>query len=123
MIEDAWLVGRLNHGDNGALHRIYEKYKHDLVTLAGALLADASAADDVVHDVFVSFIERARQFRLTGSLKGFLCTCVANRARNRNVSESRSVRSPGLQAAESPDVRAQVDEQVATGEKALAGLP
>jgi len=123
MIEDVWLVGRINRGDNGALHRIYEKYKHDLVTLAGALLADTSAADDVVHDVFVSFIERARQFRLTGSLKGFLCTCVANRARNRNASESRSLRSNGLQAAESPEVRVQVDEQVATVERALVGLP
>ena len=123
MIEDAWLVGRINRGDNTALHRIYEKYKHDLVTLAAALLADVSAADDVVHDVFVSFIERARQFRLTGSLKGFLCTCVANRARNRNVSEARSAQSNGLQTAESPEAKAQLNEQVAKVERALAELP
>jgi len=123
MIEDAWLVGRINRGDNEALHRIYEKYKHDLVTLAGALLADSSAADDVVHDVFISFIQRARQFRLTGSLKGFLCTCVANRARNRNVSESRIIHAQDAQMAESPELRAQQDEQVAQVERALAALP
>ena len=52
--------------------------------MATALLADKSEAEDVVHDVFVGFIGSAGRFRLTGRLKGYLATCVANRARNRN---------------------------------------
>ncbi|MHC4166526.1 MAG: RNA polymerase sigma factor, partial [Planctomycetota bacterium] len=79
----------LNRGDLGALRGIYEKYKDDLVTLAAALLTDVSLAEDVVHDVFVSFIESSRKFRLTGSLKGYLATCVANNARNRNKAKQR----------------------------------
>jgi RNA polymerase sigma-70 factor (ECF subfamily) len=47
-------------------------------------LTDVSSAEDVVHDVFVSFIESRSRFRLTGSLKGYLATCVANNARNKN---------------------------------------
>jgi RNA polymerase sigma factor (sigma-70 family) len=34
--------------------------------------------------VFISFLGSAGRFRLTGSLKGYLATCVANRARNVN---------------------------------------
>ena len=58
------------------------KYRHDLLRLAVSLSNDASSAEDIVHDVFASFVEQSGQFRLTGSLKGYLATCVANRARN-----------------------------------------
>jgi RNA polymerase sigma factor (sigma-70 family) len=87
MLQDRLLVWKFNRGDVGALHGVYEKYKDDLVTLAAALLTDVSSAEDVVHDVFVSFIESSRKFRLTGSLKGYLATCVANNARNRNKAQ------------------------------------
>ncbi|UCE46662.1 MAG: RNA polymerase sigma factor, partial [Phycisphaerales bacterium] len=89
MLQDRLLVWKFNRGDLGALRGVYEKYKDDLVTLAAALLTDVSSAEDVVHDVFVSFIESSRKFRLTGSLKGYLATCVANNARNRNKSQRR----------------------------------
>ena len=89
MLEDRLLAWKFNRGDRGALRGIYEKYKDNLVTLAAALLTDVSSAEDVVHDVFVSFIESSRKFRLTGSLKGYLATCVANNARNRNKSQRR----------------------------------
>ena len=69
-----------------ALRRIYEKYKPDLLGVAGALLNDATALEDVLHDVFVRFASQAGCFRLNGSLKGYLAICVANRARNINRS-------------------------------------
>jgi RNA polymerase sigma factor (sigma-70 family) len=84
MLEDKLLIWKFNRGNRNALRGIYEKYKDDLVTLAAALLNDVSSAEDVVHDVFVSFIESSRKFRLTGTLKGYLATCVANNARNTN---------------------------------------
>ena len=89
MLEDKLLIWKFNRGDRGALRGIYEKYKDDLVTLAAALSTDVSSAEDVVHDVFVSFIQSSGKFRLTGSLKGYLATCVANNARNRNKSKRR----------------------------------
>jgi len=55
--------------------------------LAMALLNDKAAAEDIVHDVFVAFAEGVRSFRLTGSLRAYLMTCVANRARNHNKSK------------------------------------
>lgn len=82
MLEDRRLVRRFNAGDTQALRRIYEKYRLDLFRVAGALLHDPAAVEDVVHDVFVAFACQAGRFVLRGSLKGYLAICVANRARN-----------------------------------------
>lgn len=86
MLHEKLLVLKLNLGNREVLHRVYEDYKDHLVTLATALLYDKNAAEDAVHDVFVGFVSSVRKFRLTGSLKGYLSTCVANNARNRNKS-------------------------------------
>ncbi len=83
-LEDRWLIRRFNAGDTRALRRIYEKYQPSLLGVARALLNDASAAEDVLHDVVVSFASQAGRFVLKGSLKGYLAICVANRARNVN---------------------------------------
>lgn len=82
MLEDRRLIRRFNTGDTQALRRIYEKYRLDLFRVAGALLHDPAAVEDVVHDVFVAFACQAGRFELRGSLKGYLAICVANRARN-----------------------------------------
>ncbi len=94
MLEDRYLILRFNRGDRSVLHRIYDKYKDDLVSLAAALLLDAGLAEDVVHDVFIAFLGSTERFRLTGSLKGYLATCVANRARNVNKTAWRRHSTP-----------------------------
>jgi len=83
MIEDELLKWKFKCGSREALSRIYEKYLNNLLTLAMALLNDAGAAEDVVHDVFVSFAKSTENFKLRGSLKSYLATCVINRARDR----------------------------------------
>ena len=83
-MEDKLLVLKCKRGSTEALGRIYEKYKTDMLVLAMALLNDKSAAEDVMHDVFLSFVMNIEKFSLTGSLKGYLLTCLANRARNLN---------------------------------------
>ncbi len=83
MRDDRRLVRQLRQGDRNALRRVYEENKDALLTIATCLLADASAAEDVLHDVFVTFASKARTLRIRGSLKGYLATCVANRARDR----------------------------------------
>ena len=129
MLEDKRLVWKFNRGDLHALQGIYEKYKDDLVTLAAALLTDVSSAEDVVHDVFVSFIRSSGKFRLTGSLKGFLATCVANNARNRNKAGRRTpsgtTDESNLAAADSsrPEIRAIFGEELRRLTRALEQLP
>jgi RNA polymerase sigma-70 factor (ECF subfamily) len=89
MLDDKLLVWKFNRGSVNALSRIYKKYRDDLLRLAAALLNDIGDAEDVVQDVFFNFAQSAGQFQLTGSLKGYLATCVANRARNRNIATYR----------------------------------
>ena len=89
MLEDKLLVFRLRRGNSGALCTIYEKYRADLLRVAAALLNTTSEAEDVVHDVFINFVRNAGTFNLTGSLKGYLATCVANKARNINRANQR----------------------------------
>ncbi len=83
MIEDELLKWRFKYGSTEALRRIYEKYRDYLLTLAIALLNDTSASEDVLHDVFVAFVSSSGKFKLRGSLKGYLATCVINRARDK----------------------------------------
>lgn len=97
-MEDKLLVLRCKRGSRDALGRIYEKYKDDLLILAVALLNETSAAEDILHDVFVTFVQGIEKFRLTGSLKGYLLTCVANRARNKN--KARNLQNTDLNQAE-----------------------
>ncbi|MCF7973154.1 MAG: sigma-70 family RNA polymerase sigma factor [Phycisphaerae bacterium] len=94
MVDDKILIWQFNRGRQEALHRIYERYKDRLVTLAAALLTDIGLAEDVVHDVFIGFIHAEGRFRLTGNLMGYLSTCVANAARNCNKAERRRRHAP-----------------------------
>jgi len=89
MLEDTVLIWRFKRGSREALCRIYEKYRTDLLRLAALLLSNKGDAEDVVHDVFVSFARSAETLTLGGSLKGYLLTCVANNARNRNRARQR----------------------------------
>ena len=84
MIEDRLLIWKFKCGSSDALARMYQKYKNDLLRLASALLNDAGAAEDIVHDCFVSFAQSSRRLRVNGNLKCYLATSVANRARNWN---------------------------------------
>ena len=98
MIDEKILVWRFNRGSKDAFQMLYEKYKNDLIGLEITLLRDRSLAEDVVHDVFVSFAGTTGNFQLSGTLKGYLSTCVANGARDRNRLRSRQ--DVGLDAAE-----------------------
>jgi RNA polymerase sigma-70 factor (ECF subfamily) len=127
-IEDKLLIWRFNRGDCEAVRRIYEKYKHELVALAVALLKNTAAAEDVVHDVFVSFLKLER-FRLTGSLKGYLATCVANAARNviransRHNQGSLDDAQPIASKTNSPDCEAIFGEESRRLSRAILELP
>jgi RNA polymerase sigma factor (sigma-70 family) len=127
-IEDKILIWRFNRGDREAVRRIYDKYKQELVGLAAALLKNSAAAEDVVHDVFVSFLKLER-FNLTGSLKGYLATCAANAARNciransRHSQNSLDTAGPVESKISSPDYEAIFGEEKRLLTHAIWELP
>lgn len=117
MLEDRQLVKDLKCGDVEALRKIYQKYGDSLLTLAKILLGNIEAAEDILHDVFVSFVEGIGDFELTGSLKGYLSVCVTNRAIDRFRDKNRkhidldlfepvSLETPGPEGTIAADERA-----------------
>jgi len=128
MVEDRILIWRFKRGSREALQRIYEKYVVYLVTLATALLNDVSTAEDIVHDVFVSFAQSAERLRLQGNLKAYLATCVVNRVRDRV--RSKRQRTSSLDEAQSicsqtdgPELSAVCSEELQQLSRAIARLP
>jgi len=102
MLEDRLLLWKFKRGSRDAFRAIYEKYAGDMLTLAGNLLDDKVGAEDIVQDVFIKLVESVGTFRLTGSLKSYLATCVANRSRDcirsrirqRNATAKRAEKTP-----------------------------
>lgn len=129
MVEDKLLVWKLKRGSRDALCRVYEKYRDDLLRIAAGLLNETGAAEDIVHDVFVVFVRSARQFQLTGSLRGYLATCVANKARNLNKTKSiqRTVNldeiEPRVSNLKRPEQWIIYNEEFRQLNKAMAKLP
>jgi RNA polymerase sigma-70 factor (ECF subfamily) len=99
MLEDRLLVWKFNRGKVRVLHRIYIKYKDDMMTFAAALLYDKASAEDAVHDVFTAFIRSCGKLKLTENLKGYLIVSVANNVRNRNKASQKKQTIPLDQAA------------------------
>jgi RNA polymerase sigma-70 factor (ECF subfamily) len=128
MIEDELLKWRFKCGSRNALCRIYEKYEDYLLTLAMALFNDVNAAEDIVHDVFVSFAKSSENFRLRGSLKSYLATCVTNRARDqirRNQRQPVELNEATLVSSysERPDRQVSQSEELQQVNNAIAQLP
>jgi len=127
-MEDKLLIWRFKRGSGDALRRIYEKYVVYLVTLSTALLNDVSTAEDIVHDVFVSFAQSAGQLRLEGSLKAYLAIYVVNRVRDTVRTRRRQPSSldeaySTCSTARGPELSAVCSEELQQLSKAMAQLP
>jgi len=128
MLEDELLKLRFKAGSIEALQRIYEKYRDCLLTLAMAVANDATTAEDVVHDVFVAFAQSGRKFRLQGSLRAYLATCVVNRVRDqmrtrKHQGQPLDEETPLESDGGPPDERILSDERSRLVARALAQLP
>lgn len=128
MLEDRLLLWKLKHGDKDALRTVYENYKDDLRTIAGSMLRDSCLAEDVLHDVFVSFAQKAGHLQVKGSLKHYLITCIVNRVRDEfrgkklNMTELDNA-EPVSSRLGSPDSRVIADERSQKLTDALASIP
>lgn len=128
MLEDKLMLLKFRRGSPDALRRIYEKYKDELLALAIALSNDRAAAEDALHDVFVSFARYAGKLRLRTSLKSYLSSCIANRVRNLKHVKSQQAAEMNRQEdfckdCNRPDRLAMSAELYRRIEQAIAQLP
>ncbi len=128
MLEDKLLVIKCRRGSKDAMCRIYEKYKDFLLTLAKGLLREHAEAEDVVHDVFVAFAGSAGRFHLTGSLRGYLATCVSNLARDKMRAKKRRSATldsvdPVISGSDNPEQHAGEKEELMRLRQAMRRIP
>ena len=122
------LIWRVKHGCKKSMQCIYQHYKDDLLTLARALSNDKILAEDVVHDVFVSFVESVGKLQLRKSLKAYLAASVRNAVNDRFRTQKRHTTKdkqlePVQAHPDSPDQLAAQKEIVQLLRQALAQLP
>jgi RNA polymerase sigma-70 factor (ECF subfamily) len=82
-LNERHLIRRLKQGDKEALREVYLAHKDRLLTLALSLVHDMNTAEDILHDVFVSFAGVAGQLPVRTRLRRYLTTSVLNRVRDR----------------------------------------
>ena len=128
MLEDKVLLWKFKRGSGEAIERIYDKYETYLVTVATALLNNTHAAEDVLHDFFISFVQSADRIKLNGNLKAYMAVCVANLARNKMkktrrepaaLDDNDTIESVAL----GPDLLAIQKEETVVLNRALSQLP
>lgn len=76
------LVERLRRGEPSAIAHVYDEHYAAVRAFARRLTGDDAAAEDLVHDVFVSLPSAAQRFRGESSLKTFLVSIAVNHARH-----------------------------------------
>jgi RNA polymerase sigma factor (sigma-70 family) len=128
MMNDEQLIQDLRAGSREAMRLLYESHKDRLFTLARGLLGDASGAEDVVHDVFIGFVESLYKYHVNGGLQGYLATSVANRARDRLRAVKRHEAHPpqveaGGELRAMPETQAILQEETQRLRQALPQLP
>lgn len=129
MFEDKILIRKLRQGSADALGRIYEKYRDDLLRISAGLLKNPGDADDVVHEVFTSFVKSAQVAEKIHNLKGYLITSVANRARSFNRNQLRRATAaldqiePPCCTSKRPGQWLIIDEEFKRLTHAMAQLP
>ena len=85
---DSFLISKLQRGNREALHGIYDKYNRFLISVVVNLGNDVATAEDIAHDVFTSLATDVWDLKLRSTLRAYLATCAANRARDRARKEA-----------------------------------
>lgn len=80
VVEEPPLYARLADGDPDAVDEVYRLHHAALRAFAHRFLGDPSAAEDLVHDVFVLLPSAMRRFRGDSSLRTFLIAIAVKRA-------------------------------------------
>lgn len=128
MLDERRLMDRLKQGDTEALRQIYMTHKDGLLTLGFSLLHDMHAAEDTLHDVFVSFAGSVSRLELRTSLRAYLTASVVNRVRdhfrrtNKEEIQASAMERP-VRVSTGPAGAAVLNEEAQRMTAALARLP
>lgn len=125
-----WALEHAQTGDPKAIAVIYDLHHNAVRGFATRLLGEVSAAEDLVHEVFVKLPRALRRYRGDSSLRTFLLGITSNRAkhyirsatRRRAAHERMAVNVPQPTSAD-PETLAQQRELGELLQQAMDRLP
>jgi RNA polymerase sigma-70 factor (ECF subfamily) len=97
---DAALLARLRAGDQAAFATLVDRHATSMLRVAQLYVPSRAVAEEVVQDTWLAVLRGLEAFEGRSSLKTWLFTILANRARTRGVRERRTVPFAALAAAE-----------------------
>ncbi|EYF00727.1 RNA polymerase sigma factor [Chondromyces apiculatus] len=109
---EAALVQRLRRSDPSAIGTAYDQHHAAVRAFARRLLGDDAAAEDLVHEVFVSLPSAVRRFEGKSSLRTFLISIAVNHARHHLRAATRN-RAAMARFAQEPESTAEDPEHLA----------
>jgi RNA polymerase sigma-70 factor (ECF subfamily) len=89
MDASAALWARVRRGEPAAIGQVYDEHHQAVWAFARRLVGEAAAAEDLVHEVFVSLPRVFARYRGEGSARTFLFSVVVNHARHHVRAASR----------------------------------
>ena len=112
-MDDRELLDRVRAGDEAAYDTVFRTWYPALVRVAGALLKDSDAAEEVVQDVLVELWRRRQVMDADVTLRAYLLRAVRNRALNH-------LRHLKVRRDTTGDVEALYDEPVTADQPVVA---
>lgn len=130
VVEQDELVTSLQRGDREAVARAYERFHDRVRSFARRLLHDESAAEDLVHEVFVTLPSAIRSFRGESALSTFLVGIAVRHARHhvraaarRRAAMERLALSPAAESAPDAEDHAYAEQLARALSRAMDRLP
>jgi RNA polymerase sigma-70 factor (ECF subfamily) len=117
---EAWVIERLRQGDAAAVAEVYDSHHGAVRAFARRLLGEEGAAEDLVHEVFVSLPSAIRRFEGGSSLRTYLIAVAANHARHHVRAAARRRRAMARFAQELAVPATTPEHDAVRGELALA---
>lgn len=97
------LVEALRRGEEQAFAWLVRSHHQALLRYAGVFLRDRAVAEEIVQDTWLAVIRGIDSFEGRSSVKTWIFTILANRARTRGVREARTVPFSALLGRELED--------------------
>lgn len=100
---DRSLVEQLLAGDEAAFTCVVERYHGSLLRFARLFVSNAAVAEEVVQDTWLAVLNGLSSFEGRSTLKSWIFSILANRAKSRAVREKRTIAFSELAAPGSED--------------------
>ena len=91
MDEDAGLLQALRNGDEGAFTALVDRHGASLLRVAQLYVSSRAVAEEVVQETWVAVLAGLERFEGRSSLKTWLFTILANKAKTRGQREARTL--------------------------------